>query len=279
MRQITFLIKAIFFSVLFVLSGAKIAYAEVLNVYVVPQYNPAQIHADWTPLLKRLSQDTGFDLQLVVMPSIPKFEQALLKGLPDIVLVNPYHAVMAKSAKAYMPFLRDAKPLTGILLVRQDSPYQSIQDLKGKEIGFPAPNAFGASLFLRALLTDAKVNFTEKYLNTHGNVYRHILNGTVAAGGGINLTLNEEPIEIRSQLRVLYQTPASAPHPLMAHPRVAPKKIEALSNAIMALRREPQGLQLLKQVRMPEPTIADYERDYLPLEKLEIEKFVVIEKD
>jgi phosphonate transport system substrate-binding protein len=248
-------------------------------VYVVPQYNPAQIHADWTPLLKRLSQDTGFDLQLVVMPSIPKFEQALLKGLPDIVLVNPYHAVMAKSAKAYMPFLRDAKPLTGILLVRQDSPYQSIQDLKGKEIVFPAPNAFGASLFLRALLTDAKVTFTEKYLNTHGNVYRHILNGTVAAGGGINLTLNEEPIEIRSQLRVLYQTPPSAPHPLMAHPSVASKKIEALSNAIVALRREPQGMQLLKQVRMPEPTIADYERDYLPLEKLEIEKFVVIEKD
>ena len=279
MRQITFLLKAISFSVLFVLSGAKIAYAEVLKVYVVPHYNPAQIHADWTPLLKRLSQDTALTLQLAVMPSIPQFEQALLKGIPDNVLVNPYHAGMAKSAKAYMPFLRAAKPLMGTLLVRQDSSYQSVQDLKGKEIGFPAPNAFGASLFLRALLTDAKVNFTEKYLNTHGNVYRHILNGTVAAGGGINLTLNEEPIEIRSQLRVLYQTPASAPHPLMAHPRVASKKIEALGNAIMALRREPLGMQLLKQVRMPEPTIADYERDYLPLEKLEIEKFVVIEKD
>lgn len=279
MRKMTFLIKLIFFSVLFILSAAKNANAEVLKVYVVPQYNPAQIHADWTPLLKRLSQDTGITLQLVVMPSIPKFEQALLKGLPDIALVNPYHAVMAKSEKAYRPFLRDAKPLTGILLVRNDSPYQSIQDLNGKEIGFPAPNAFGASLFLRALLTDAKVNFVEKYLNTHGNVYRNILNGTVAAGGGVNLTLNQEPLDVRSQLRILYQTPSSAPHPLLAHPRVAAKTIQALSVALIALKQEAVGMQLLKDIRIPEPIVADYERDYLPLEKLKIEKFVAVEKD
>ena len=84
MRKMTFLVKLFFFSVLFVLSAAKIANAEALKGYVVHQYNPAQIHADWTPLLKRLSQDTGITLQLVVMPSIPKFEQALLKGFPDI---------------------------------------------------------------------------------------------------------------------------------------------------------------------------------------------------
>lgn len=38
-------------------------------------------------------------------------------------------------------------------------------------------------------------------------------------------------------------------------------------------------MQLLKDIRIPEPIVADYERDYLPLEKLKIEKFVAVEKD
>ncbi len=37
-------------------------------------------------------------------------------------------------------------------------------------------------------------------------------------------------------------------------------------------------MQLWKQVRMPEPIIADYERDYLSLEKLKIVEFAHIEK-
>lgn len=255
------------------------AHAEALKIYVVPQTNPAQLHADWSPLLQRISKDTGINLQLVVMPDIPKFEQALLQGKPDIALVNPYHAMMAKKAKSSQPVLIDVKALTGILLVRADSPYRSIQDLQNKDIGFPAPNAFGAPLYLRALLSDADVLYREKYLNTHGNVYRNILNGSVAAGGGVNNTLNEESDAIKSQLRILYQTPPSASHPLVAHPRVSAKLVQTIQSALLALKKETSGELLLKQIRMPEPVIANYESDYLPLEKLKIEKYVVLEKD
>jgi phosphonate transport system substrate-binding protein len=194
--------------------------------------------------------------------------------------MNPYHAVMAKHAQGYLPLLRDGKPLTGILLVRQDSPYKSVADLSGKAIGFPAPNAFGASLYMRALLTESfKINYETRYLNTHSNVYRHIAQGSVAAGGGVNLTFNDETPEIRKQMRVLYQTPAVAAHPLMAHPRV-PLRIRAvITEAFLALQRDEAGRELLKEVRTPQPVRADYQQDYLPLEKLKIQKYVVAEKE
>jgi phosphonate transport system substrate-binding protein len=258
---------------------SSVSRAETFKVYVVPQYNPTQLHAEWTPLLNRISHDTGITLQLVVMSSIPKFEKSLLRGDPDIALVNPYHAVMAKDAKGYLPFLKDAKPLSGILLVRKDSPYQTLQDLEGKEIGFPAPNAFGASLFMRALLSDAKVSYREKYLNTHGNVYRNILNGGVAAGGGVNNTLNDENPDVKGALRILYQTPLSASHPLVAHPRVPPKIVQTILSAFLALKNDATGEKLLKEVRIPNPVMANYDSDYLPLEKLKIDKYVIVEKD
>ena len=165
------------------------------------------------------------------------------------------------------------------MVVRQDSPYKTLHDLDKKSLGFPAPNAFGASLYMRALLTAEHVDFQTQFLSTHSNVYRSVLNGSVAAGGGINTTLNDETPEVRAQLRILYQTPETAPHPIVAHPRVPVEVVKALRDALLNLSKDAEGQRLLAEIRMAQPINADYQRDYLPLEKLKIEKFVILEKE
>ncbi|MFZ6751298.1 phosphate/phosphite/phosphonate ABC transporter substrate-binding protein [Undibacterium sp. Ren11W] len=255
------------------------ACAATYSIAVVPQYNVALLHAEWQPLLERIARDTGVTLELILQSSFPKFEHALLKGEPDFAYANPYHAVMAKNAQGYLPLLRDSKSLTGILLVRNDSPYKNLADLNGKDLGFPAPNAFGASLYLRALLKKKDIKFEPKILNSHGNVFRSILNGSVAAGGAVNSTYNDEKPEIRDQLRIIFQTPGSASHPLLVHPRVPEKVRMEIKNAILELQKDAAGLALLKDVRLSQPLSADYKSDYLPLEKLGIEKFLVHEKE
>lgn len=247
---------------------------------VVPQNPPAQLHREWYPLVERISRESGVKLELKLAASIPKFEAEFAKGAADFVYMNPYHAVMAKRAQGYLPLLRDSKPLSGILLVRRDSSFKTVHDLNGKAIGFPAPNAFGASLYMRALLTESfKIDFETRYLNTHSNVFRHIAQGSIDAGGGVNLTFNDETPEIRDQLRVLYQTPPVASHPLMVHPRVPARVRAAVVEAFLALQRDEAGRGMLKEIRTPQPVRADYQQDYLPLEKLNIQKFVVAEKD
>jgi len=247
---------------------------------VVPQYSPAQLHREWFPVIERISRESGIRLELKIAASIPKFEAEFSRGVPDFAYMNPYHAVMAKHAQGYLPLLRDNKPLSGILLVRRDSAYKSIQDLNGRVIGFPAPNSFGASLYMRALLTESfRISFEPRYLNTHSNVFRHVAQGSIAAGGGVNLTFDNETLEIREQLRVLYQTPGVAAHPLVAHPRVPVRVRDLVADAFMALQRDESGRELLKEIRTPQPARADYRRDYLPLELLKVQKFVVPEKD
>ena len=253
-------------------AGERAAY----TLSVVPQFSAAELHRDWAPPLERVAREAGLNLTLKLATTIPRFEAELMAGGPDFAFMNPYHAVMAMKAQGYVPLVRDSKPLTGILVVRKDSPFKLAKELAGQEIAFPAPNAFGASLWMRALLTEREgISFTPAFVQTHSNVYRQVIRGKAAAGGGVNNTLLQESDEVRADLRVLLETPAAAPHPLAVHPRVPPKVQAAFAEAWLQLAGDAAGQALLKEIAMAKPMRADYARDFKPLEQFRLEKYVV----
>ncbi len=279
MRRLECLCSALFLAALGAMANGVNAQTQTRYTFaVVPQFSATELHKDWAPLLARLSKDTGFTLELKVAPSIPLFEASFLKGEPDFAYMNPYHAVMARKAQAYVPLFRDATPLTGLLVVRKDSQFKTLKDLNGQKIAFPAPNAFGASLYMRALLTEeAGIQFEPSYVKTHSNVFRHVIRNEAAAGGTVNAPLNDEVPAVRDQLQILFQTPPAASHPVVAHPRVAGAAQKALTQAFLALTQDAEGRALLKDIRTPTPVAASYQADYFPLEKLRIEKYIVTE--
>lgn len=252
------------------------ARAETYELVVVPQFQAVEIHRDWQPLIERIGALSGVRLKLKHVRSIPEFETEFQRGIPDFAVMNPYHAVMAMQAQGYVPLVRDGRPLTGILVVRKDGPVQSLAALSGKELAFPAPNAFGASLYMRALLQEEqKLRITPRYVKTHSNVFRSVLLGEVPAGGAISSTLAQEPAAIRDRLQILFETPGVPAHPLVAHPRVPEAVRKAVAEAFVKLAAIPDGKVLLAACQMPEPVAADYARDYLPLERLNLNRYVV----
>jgi phosphonate transport system substrate-binding protein len=92
---------------------------------------------------------------------------------------------------------------------------------------------------------------------------------------GVNVTLARERPELRDELRVLYETPGTAPHPLCAHPRIPADLRETVTRAILEMGKNDNGRSLLKRIDILQPVRATYERDYQPLEKLNLQKFVV----
>lgn len=243
---------------------------------VVPQFRAEEIHRDWTPLLERLRAAAGVSFGLRIAADIPTFETSVLAGEPDFAYMNPYHQVMVRRGQGYVPLLRDRALLTGILLVRKDDPITSPRELEGKAVAFPAPNAFGASLWIRALLAEQeKVRIVPVYVKTHSNAFRQVATGKAAAAGGIAATLASEPEELRGVLRVLMETSGVAPHPLSAHPRVPEAVRRVVLDTLLAMAQNAAGQALLREVQLPDPVRADYARDYLPLEKFGLEKYVV----
>lgn len=242
---------------------------------VVPQQDAIVIQRNWAPFLKALSWRTSMQFKLVIARSIPDFENNLMRAYPDFAYMNPYHAILAKHKKGYEPLIRNGeKQLQGILVVRHDSDITNVSQLNGREVVFPSPNAFGASLFMRTLLySKSGIHISPRYVDTHANVYRNVLYNKAPAGGGVNKTLQQEHPKMQEKLRVLYKTPGSAPHPLSVHPRIPAVLAQRVQHAILDMWQDKEERYLLDKVQLSVPIITDYQRDYAPLEKLGLERF------
>lgn len=257
---------------------ATTAQAEAPRTYtlgVVPQFEQRKLFSIWKPIVDELARRTGLDIRLTVTLTVPEFEGVLEKGGFDFVYANPYHIMRVAESQGYIPLVRDREPLRGILVVRQDSPIKRLEELAGKTLAVPSPNALGASLLIRADLSRLyNTQMTMVNVQTHSSVYLNVLNGLTDAGGGAEKTLAEQDPAIREGLRILYTTRPMPSHPVAAHPRIAPEIRERLRKAILEMAATPAGKALWNEVPMYAPVSASIE-DYLVMRKLGLEAYWV----
>ena len=247
---------------------------RVYTFGIVPQFNAARSLSIWKPILGEIEKRTGLKFRLVGSDGIPAFERQFSAGKFDFVYMNPYHFIRAERSQGYIPLVSDVgRKLFGILVVRADSPIRSVRDLEGKLVAFPAPNALGASLMIRAdLKRKFGVDIVPRYVRSHSSVYLNVVLGKTAAGGGVQKTLEQQPPAVKDNLRVIYRTQEVISHPIAAHPRVPPKVREIVKQAMLALGETASGRAILAKVpiqRVGSVTAADY----APLAELDLEAF------
>lgn len=258
---------------------------ESYTISVLPQSATSVIYQDWQPFIDYLNANSDLTFELSVQDSLQDFELGFLEAKPDFVFLSPYHMVMAFQEHGYIPLLSDAsRQLKGILLVPKASELSHIEELHNKTVAFPAPNSFGASLYLRAYLDDVGIYVKPTYVGTHANAYRHAMLGEAAAAGGVYSTFHKESGAFRAAMRVLYETPGVTPHPLAVHPRVPEQVREAVVSAVLELSQSEveseveseNGPKLLQAIQLTEPMQVNYEEHYQFLENYNLEEFVEV---
>jgi len=226
--------------------------AETRVVYtfgIVPQQSASKLARLWIPILKRISAETGFELNFKTAPSIPEFERRLADGEYDIAYMNPYHYTVFHDAPGYKAFAKQKdKMISGILITRKDSPIKTPAELKHKVLAFPAPAAFAASVLPRSYLKKAGIDFTPKYVSSHDSVYLGVAAGLYPAGGGIKRTFNNIDKTLQDQLRILWETEKFTPHAFAVHPRVEQEHIKVIAKVMFALEQDNQGKKLLSSI-------------------------------
>ncbi|HZX30813.1 MAG TPA: phosphate/phosphite/phosphonate ABC transporter substrate-binding protein [Rhodocyclaceae bacterium] len=256
--------------------GAPAQAGETYTLGVTPQFERRQLFAIWTPILKELEKRTGYSFELVLLPDIASFERGYNQGKYDFSYMNPY--LIVANPQGYIPLVRDSAAVKGILVVAKDSSIQKVADLEGKTVAFPAPNAIGASLLIRAELARTyKVRINPSYVNSHTAVYLNVAQGLADAGGGVQKTLDEQKDAVKALLRVIHTTRAFPSHPIAAHPRVPDKAREAVQKALLDLAATPEGKTLLQEVPLAR-MIPAAPKDYEPLRELGLEDFFVPER-
>lgn len=238
-----------------------------------PQLSAMTQAETWGPLLARIKKDTGINMNLKVYQTRIQFQAEISAAVPDFGFMSAYDTVRAKQLHGYTPFIRDSKPLKGVIVVPQNSALKSLQDLHGKTIVFPHPQSFGASLYLQnVLIREENIRYSAEYAGSHENVYRGVFLGKYAVGGGVLGTLDLEPEELRAQLRILYQTPNLPSHAFTAHPRVSKEVISLFTAALVNLSTDEEGRALLKAANIESLVEADYAKDYQLLEGLRLDE-------
>ena len=264
--------KAITVRIIMILLMAIVCQQACADLVIAraPQLSPSILAKIWKPYIDYLSEATGEKIFLKLYTERSKFESDLIQEKVDLYFGNPAYAVVGKLSVGYIPIVRgDKKRLKGIIVVRKDSPFKTVEDLKNQQIVFPSKTAFAASLYIRDQLENViKIPFKEAFVDTHDNAYRSVLTGKYLAAGGVRRTLEREVSEIKDKLRIIYETPGVKPHVLVVHPRVSGKTRNTIINATLKLNESESGRELLKKLKMEKPIKADYEKDYKHLEAL-----------
>jgi len=240
-------------------------------VAVVPRAPPVTMSKNWTPLLDRLSEDTGLRFRLRLFDRMAEFEREIWSGKPDLIFASPVQTVVARESQGYIPLVRDSRPVNIGLFVRADSPVRSLDQLTDKKISFVG-NKNICSVYIQheLALPDKKLNYAQEYAGSSRNVILNVLLGKADAGAIFSPEMERETDETRQQLRQVISTPNFAPHPLSAHPRLDPAVRAKIRKALLALAASPDGVELLKPLRLEKLTEADYDRDYRHLEAIDI---------
>lgn len=251
--------------------------AGTYTLAVTPQFENRKLFSIWKPIATELEKRTGLAIKVVASLSLEEFEKEIGKGSFDFVYVNPYLILKEHATQGYIPLVRDRSPVRGILVVRKDSPIRKVEQLNGKKVAFPSPNALGAGLLLRADLDLLyKTRVVSVHAKTHNSSYLHVINGLADAGGGTDKTLQEQDPAIRDALRVLYTTREAPSLPVAAHPRVPKEHRELVRRALLDMAATPEGKQLLAKVPMPQPVVAA-EEEYLAMRKWHLDDYWVKE--
>ena len=220
-----------------------------LSIGIVPQQNATKLARLWTPICKYLSKQTGYRFVFKTAKDIPTFEKRLAAGEYDIAYMNPYHYTVFSIDPGYRAIAKETnKHIQGIIVVKKDSPYQSIAELSGKTLAFPAPAAFAASVLPRAYFKTNQIEISPRYVRSHDSVYLTVSKGLYPAGGGIQRTFNNMPESIRQQLRILWKTPGYTPHAFAVHPRLPAAVVRDIAGALIAMSTNEEGGNLLKNL-------------------------------
>lgn len=262
--------KLILLSALLFTAPGAISAHHTLTLARAPQLSASVMSQLWSPFINYLTETTGHKIKLKIYSEREAFEADIKDAKVELYFGNPGYGIVGHLNHGYIPLIRsDRKLLEGIIVTRKDSGIENIQQLSGKQIAFPSPRAFAASLFIHSHLSaDFNIDYQPVYTGSHDNTYRAVQMGKFIAGGGVVRTLERESPLLQEQLRIIYTTPGIKPHPLMAHPNVSLAIRQSIQESILRLDLNENGKTLLKNINLQKPVVADYSRDYQPIEKL-----------
>jgi phosphonate transport system substrate-binding protein len=206
-----------------------------LSFGVFPHLSARVMAETYQPLAHYLSESIKLPVNLESAPDFVTFSKRTAAGEYDLVLTAPHMALLAWNESGYRPILTYVEPAKGFVVVRADSPYRQLPELRGKTISIPDQSAVVIirmeKILARAGLILGK-ELTVMEAGSHTNAAIHV--GEKQADAAIVgvFPFLRLPRETRDNLRVIAETPDLPSLVFLVHSRIGSAREQAIRKAV-----------------------------------------------
>ncbi|MBL1278557.1 MAG: phosphate/phosphite/phosphonate ABC transporter substrate-binding protein [Ectothiorhodospiraceae bacterium] len=211
---------------------------------------PAVMHKRLRPLTRYLSEKLNRPVSLKLSPNMGAAIKEVADRQVDLSYLTPVAYLKARArggAKIVAKTVTKGKASFQLMIVvKENSPYKTVADLKGKSFAFGDKKA----LLQRAAVVGAGINmedFSEyKFIGHYDNIARAVVNGDFEAG------ILKDTMAFQWQgkgLRILAESPDLPPYNITASGDVDDETLAMLKEAFLSLdKNNPAHLKIIKAV-------------------------------
>ncbi len=233
------------------LAASSRVFAETMILAVHPYLPTTELVNRFTPLADYLTRTTGRPIKLRVGRTYAEHIRAIGTDSVDIAYMGPASYIRMVERYGKKPLLarqevKGQPNLRGVIIVRHDSPFRALVDLKGKRFAYGDPDSTMSHVVPQYLLQRAGVSESalahHAFLGSHNNVVLGVLAGDYDAGA-----VKEEVFENQAAkgLRALAVTPPVADHVFVASGKLPSSLVVSLRGAFSRLKDTPEGRSIM----------------------------------
>ncbi len=230
------------------------ASTDIYRLGIYPYMPPRQTVELYGPVAVSIQSELSHPVKLESLPSFPEFMLGLKKYQFDIALIQPFDYPLVVEKLGYIPLAQIAAPLVAQFFVREDSPYQNIEDLRGTRIAMPPEQAATSRMTLRALYDNHLIPGTDvevHHFNSHDSCIQQVWAGTASACGTASPPVLVYEHRMQAKLRAIFDTPP-IPHALIvASPKLPLLQRARLQHLITGWSKTDSGRSILKNLGFP----------------------------
>jgi phosphonate transport system substrate-binding protein len=200
----------------------------------------------WNPILTHVSKKSGVPLELKLAKTAAEGNAIAEKHGYDFLYTNHFFTP-ERDRLGYKVIARPTGPgIRSQLVVPEDSPIQTLQDLQGKDVGFVSRDGFtGYWLPLDALLR-AKVNVNVIFTGNQEASSAQLRVNKIAAAAVNSSVMARYARRESFAYRALWTSEIYQDLCIMANPKVPADKVAAVRSALVNMAKDPEGRQVLE---------------------------------
>ena len=246
MRRRTFTHAAAILAIGVAMHAPTAAAQQPLGFYVLHQRTVSLTAQYWNPILTYVGRKSGVPLDLRLAKTASEGNANAEAGKYDFLYTNHFFTP-ERDRLGYKCIARPAGPgIRSQIVVPVDSPIQSLQDLKGKEVGFVSRDGFtGYWLPMDALLR-ANVDFKPVFTGNQEASSAQLRVNKISAAGVNSTVMARYGRREGFQYRALWTSEVYGDLCIMANPRVPAEKVTAVTQALVKMVDDTEGRRVLQ---------------------------------